>query len=173
MQGDYDRMFGVLMAEEGGYVNDPKDPGGETKYGITWPALKDAIAKGYVPVDTTIKDLTVDQAKAIYKPDYWDAVKGDQLPWPICCYVFDSAVNQGIAPAIKMLQRAVDVVQDGQLGPVTLSKVAARTAAPASNRYTCGRFMAFRTMRYQSTRNFDVFGEDWLIRCFELAMQIN
>lgn len=173
MKGDFDRMFPILMDEERGRVNNPKDPGGDTNFGITWPTLKNAIEKGLVPETTTIANLTPELAKAIYKPMYWDAVKGDQLPWPLCCYVFDSAVNQGITNAIKMLQRAMDVAQDGLLGPVTLSKAVARCATPRGNRYYSARFMAFRDFRYHGTRNFDVFGEGWIVRCFELAMQIN
>lgn len=173
MIGDFDKMLPVLIDEERGYVDDPKDPGGETNFGITWPALKQSISRGYVPADTTIKGLTVELAAKIYHPEYWDEVKGDQLPWPLCCYVFDTAVNQGVPVAIKMLQRALDVAQDGILGAGTIAKAVAKCSNPASTRFTCGRFMAFRTMRYQSTRNYDVFGEGWLIRCFELTMRIN
>ena len=71
----FDQAFAIVIGEEGGYVNDPNDPGGETKYGI---------AKNSHP-NVDIANLTLDQAKAIYKTEYWDKVFGDTLPrsWPL------------------------------------------------------------------------------------------
>ena len=94
---DFDKAFEHVLGIEGGYVNDPKDPGGETKYGLC--------KRSYPTVD--IKALTIEQAKAIYKRDYWDKVKGDDLPFPLNLFMFDAAVNQGVDPAIKMLQAAL------------------------------------------------------------------
>ena len=147
---NYDKSFSIILGEEGGYVNDPKDPGGETQWGITWQPLKTAIAQSIVPADTTIKTLTQDQAKLIYKAFYWDLVKGDSLPWPLCVFVFDSAVNQGVSPAIKMMQRALKQPQDGLLGPATLE------AATHASGFVCAAFMAYRAMRYQNTKNADI-----------------
>jgi hypothetical protein len=71
---------------EGGYVNDPDDPGGETKYGIS--------KRAYPDID--IKNLTKAQAKSIYHQDYWIPAGCDKLPWPLCLVVFDTAVNMGL-----------------------------------------------------------------------------
>lgn len=95
----FDKAFRLLVGEEGGYVNDPKDPGGETKYGIS--------KRAYPTED--IKNLTLDRAKGLYKRDYWDKVGADARPWPEALCLFDCAVNQGVGKA-----KALDaVVQKG------------------------------------------------------------
>ena len=160
---NFDKAFTIILGEEGGYVNDPRDPGGETQWGITSPPLRLAISTGIVPADTTIKSLTQDQAKLIYKEFYWLPIKGDQLPWPLCVFVFDSAVNQGATPAIKMLQRALKQPQDGILGVDTLE------AATHASSFSCAQFMVYRAMRYQSTKNADIYGVGWLTRIFDVT----
>ena len=165
MSETYDKAFSIVVGMEGGWVNNPADPGGETNWGITWVTLRTAISKGLVDATTTVKTLTQDQAKIIYKALYWDAVHGDVMTEPMCILVFDSAVNQGITPAIKMLQRALNVTQDGVFSTATAA--AAMKATP----WHCARFMSYRAMRYQSTRNFDKFGEGWLIRTYEVMFK--
>jgi lysozyme family protein len=163
MNESYDKAFTIILGEEGGYVFDPRDTGGETQWGITWPSLRLAISTGIVAATTTISTLTQDQAKLIYKEFYWTPIKGDQLPWPLCVYVFDSAVNQGVIPAVKMLQRALKQPQDGILGVATLE------AATHASSFTCAQFMAYRAMRYQSTKNADIYGVGWLTRIFDVS----
>ncbi|MCL5060456.1 MAG: hypothetical protein M1449_08070 [Candidatus Thermoplasmatota archaeon] len=158
---DFNRAFAVVVEAEGGYVNDPRDPGGATRYGITEAVAR---ANGYTG---DMRHLPLDTARAIYRRDYWDACKCSDMPWPLSLYVFDAAVNQGTLPAVTMLQRALDTVQDGTAGPVTLR------LAKGSKPWHWARFMAFRAMRYQSTRNFDRFGEGWLTRIFTLAQEAN
>jgi len=151
----FDRAIDLILAEEGGYVIDPLDPGGETKYGISKRAYP----------EINIGSLTLDQAKTIYMRDYWEPCKCDSLPWPLSLFVFDAAVNQGTDAAIKMLQHTLQTNQDGIIGSVTLR------LAGESRKWHWARFMAFRTMRYQGTRNYDRFGENWLIRIFRIAME--
>ncbi|AMQ65905.1 lysozyme [Stenotrophomonas phage vB_SmaS-DLP_6] len=92
----FDQAVGMVLKHEGGYVNDPVDPGGETKYGIS--------KRAYPKVD--IKGLTVDGAKAIYKRDYWDAVGGDSLPANVRYAAFDTAVNMGVGVAKRFLKES-------------------------------------------------------------------
>ena len=104
-----------VLHHEGGYVNDPKDLGGETKYGIT---------KRFYP-DIDIKNLTIEQAKEIYKKDYWDRNKVESLPQNLWHIYFDMCVNMGKRTAVKVLQRAAvnkgkDIEVDGGLGPMTI-----------------------------------------------------
>ncbi len=152
---DFDKAFAMVIGEEGGYVNNPNDPGGETKYGIC--------KRDYPDVD--IKNLTIDQAKQIYYRDYWSKIKGDQLPWPLSVYVFDGAVNQGTEAAVKLLQKTLGVAQDGIFGTATLGK--AITLTPDG----MALYLADRALRYTGTRNFDTFGRGWFKRLFELAME--
>ena len=110
---NFDDAFVRLIGHEGGYTNNPKDPGGETKFGISkrsYPQL-------------SIADLCEYDAKVIYRRDYWDKCRADSLPPEVRFDVFDTAVNSGIGQAVKFLQAAVGVSVDGVLGPITLSAV--------------------------------------------------
>lgn len=163
MNNKFDAAFAIVLGEEGGYVNDPKDPGGETKYGVTAKTLQNAISAELLPPGTLVKDLTVEQAKTLYNAFYWEKIKGDSLPWPLCLFIFDSAVNQGTDAAIKILQKTVGVAQDGIFGIQT------QQAALKFTERDAAEFMARRAMRYFGTRNFDIYGVGWLTRLFEVT----
>ena len=112
---NFNKIIEKVLEHEGGYVNDPTDLGGETKYGIT---------KRFYP-DVDIKNLTIDQAKKIYKKDYWDKNKVESLPSQLRHIYFDMCVNMGKRTAVKVLQRAAnnkgrDIDVDGGLGPATI-----------------------------------------------------
>tara|TARA_B100001778_G_C18234861_1_gene470568 strand:- start:127 stop:600 length:474 start_codon:yes stop_codon:yes gene_type:complete len=112
---NFDEIIEQVLEHEGGYVNDPKDLGGETKYGIT---------KRFYP-DVDIKNLTVEQAKEIYRKDYWDKNRVESLPQNLWHIFFDMCVNMGRRTAVKVLQRAAvnrgrDIEVDGGLGPATI-----------------------------------------------------
>ena len=117
MNNAFDKAFELVLQWEGGYVNDPNDPGGETKYGIC--------KRSYPNLD--IKNLTKEQAKEIYRRDFWDKIKGDDLPPKIAMFLLQCAVNTGVRPASKLLQRAVktflkkEPVIDGIIGPKTVA----------------------------------------------------
>ena len=111
----FDEIIEVTLHHEGGYVHDPKDLGGETNYGI---------AKRFYP-DVDIKNLTKEGAKEIYKKDYWDKNKVDDLTPELKHIFFDMCVNQGKGRAVKILQRAAnakgaELKVDGGLGPKTI-----------------------------------------------------
>jgi lysozyme family protein len=105
----FDEIFDRLIGHEGGYVNDPDDPGGETKWGIS---------KRSYP-DLNIKELSRDEAKSIYQRDFWERLGGDRFPDGVSFQLFDFAVNSGIETAIRYLQRAVGVADDGHWGPIS------------------------------------------------------
>ena len=156
---NFDRAFEIVVASEGGYSNHAADPGGKTRYGITEAVAR---ANGY---RGDMRAFPLAHAKTIYREDYWDACHCDQLPWPLACYVFDAAVNQGVNAAVRMLQRALDTVQDGVIGRQTLALAAKATPWHAD------RYLAFRAQRYFGTRNFDSFGDGWLTRLFTLERE--
>ena len=111
----FEEIIEQVLEHEGGYVNDPKDLGGETKYGIT---------KRFYP-DVDIKNLTIEQATEIYKKDYWDKNKVESLPQNLWHIYFDMCVNMGKRTAVKVLQRAAvnkgkNIEVDGVLGPMTI-----------------------------------------------------
>lgn len=161
----FDAAFDHVLELEGGFVNDPRDPGGKTNWGITAATLEQSIGLGLVPKGVTPETLTPEQAKVIYRELYWKPVRGDELPWPLSAFVFDAAVNQGVGAAVLMLQATLGVAQDGRLGPVTLA--AARRGDPVE---VASLYMARRALRYTGTRNFDRFGLGWMKRIHKLSM---
>jgi lysozyme family protein len=120
---NFDRAFSALLGHEGGYVNNPDDPGGETNWGITVAVARE---NGFLGA---MRDMDAEVAKAIYLKRYW-LPAFDELPYPVAFQVFDGAVNSGVGQAVRWLQRAVGVADDGKLGPVTLG--AAQLADPHS-----------------------------------------
>ncbi len=145
-----DLMFG----HEGGYVNNPKDPGGATKYGITHRTL--AAHRGVSSVTPTqVKALTKEEAAKVYRRSYWVQSGGDLLPVGIDFMAFDYGVNSGPAQAVKSLQRVVGVTADGIVGGQTVAAVKAfkgdLIAAYANERL---RFM-------RSLKTWPTFGRGW------------
>ena len=105
-------LFEWIMSIEGGFVNHPHDRGGKTKFGISQHAHP----------DIDIATLTIEQAQDIYLADYWHANQCGEMPLPVGFALFDAAVNHGNTQAVKMLQQALGVTQDGIVGPITLQK---------------------------------------------------
>jgi lysozyme family protein len=150
----FEQAVAMVLKHEGGYSNDPRDPGGETRFGIS--------KRAYPDVD--ILRLTEDEAKAIYKRDYWDKLRPDELPQELAICVFDCAVNMGRDKAIRLLQRACGVAQDGVMGGNTLA-AANRLVDPVV------RFSAERIIAYTGIRGFDTFGKGWLRRTVSVALE--
>lgn len=96
MEGNFERAFDFVIGAEEGYTNDPDDPGGETKYGIS--------KRSYPELD--IKSITLEQAKGIYFEDYWNQTGCEELPFPMDVFAFDSAVNQGVGVARSLVKKA-------------------------------------------------------------------
>lgn len=155
MIADFDKAFKLIIGAEGGYSNDPNDSGGATKYGIS--------QKAYPYLD--IKSLTIDDAKKIYKRDYWDYIHGDEIPFPICTLMFDEAVNQGTGAAIMDLQRACGLSEDGVFGIHTLE------AAKKLTKEQLTLYLANRAMRYTHTRNVLIYGKGWFKRLFNIVIE--
>jgi len=149
---NFDQSFDKLISHEGGYSNDPRDPGGETNHGVT---KRVAAANGYTG---DMREFTRDAAKAIYRKSYWDAVKADQLPDDVRFHVFDAAVNSGVSQAAKWLQRSVGVPDDGAIGPKTIA-AALMTGPTLPARYSGARlqFMA-------DLPTWPAFGRGWARR---------
>ena len=150
----FDRAVEMVLKHEGGYVNDPKDPGGETRFGIS--------KRAYPDVD--ILRLTEDEAKTIYRRDYWDKLRTDEIPEELAICVFDAAVNMGRDRAVRLLQRACGVAQDGVMGGNTIA-AANRLVDPVV------RFSAERIIAYTGIRGFDTFGKGWLRRTVAVALE--
>lgn len=116
---DFELAFDRLMGHEGGYVNNPDDPGGETKWGIS--------KRSYPHLN--IKELTREGAKAIYLRDFWNRIHADEMYDGVAFQSLDFAINSGIETAVRKLQVAVRVADDGHWGPITKAAVAAMSEA--------------------------------------------
>lgn len=150
---DFNEAFNRLIAHEGGYSNHPSDPGGETMYGIT---KRVAMSHGYTG---NMRDLTREQAKAIYRTAYWGRARADEYDFAIGFQLFDAAVNHGIGNAVRFLQRAVGVADDGIVGPVTLRAIRAMSVGDVVM-----RFNAERLDFYARLTTFTSFGRGWTRR---------
>ena len=107
---DVQALIDDLLPREGGYTNDPNDKGGETIWGITVGAAR---AYGY---QDAMKDMPIETARSIYEERYWtqprlDAM--DSVDSPVACKCFDIGVNMGTSTAVKYVQRALNVLNDG------------------------------------------------------------
>ena len=147
---NFDHAFDLLIAREGNYSNNPNDPGGETKFGIS--------KRAYPQLD--IAALTLDGAKAIYKADYWDRVLCPSLPDPLQFQVFDTAVNSGPRQAVVLLQRALGVEDDGVVGQKTRDALAGTNSTTA----VTIRFLAQRLRFMSGLSGWDYFGKGWARR---------
>lgn len=150
---NFDTAFHSLLGHEGGYVDHPKDPGGATRWGVTERVAR---ATGYAG---HMRDLPVELAKAIYRRDYWDAVRADDLPEGVRYAVFDAAVNSGVKQAVKWLQRAVGAADDGVIGPQTLRLV---NAAPADR--VARQMLGVRLRFMTDLPTWPAFGKGWARR---------
>lgn len=109
----FDKAMKFTLRWEGGYIDHPTDPGGETNFGIA--------KRSHPNVD--IKNLTEEGAKEIYREKYWNKIKGDELAPAVALAVMDYAVNSGTSRAAKTLQKVVSAIVDGAIGPNTLKRV--------------------------------------------------
>ena len=121
MDYNYDDCIVMLLKHEGGYVNHPKDPGGETNLGVTKRVYEEYL--GREVTSDEMKNLQPSDVKPLYKKLYWDRCKCDDLPSGLDLCVFDFGVNAGPGRAAKYLQTMIGTVADGGIGPNTLAKL--------------------------------------------------
>lgn len=150
----------MILHHEGGYVNHPKDPGGETNLGVTkrvyeeWGGTKEMV------------DLEVADVAPIYEKNYWGRTKCDDLPSGLDLCVFDFAVNAGPGRAAKYLQEMIGTTVDGGIGPNTLRALgnyieSEGTAAAIEN------YQEMRQRYYERLSTFETFGKGWTRRVQE------
>ena len=160
MKENFDKCLEMLLHHEGGYVWHEEDPGGETNLGVTkkvyqdWGGTKDMI------------DLTVEDVAPIYKKNYWDRCKCDELSSGLDWAVFDWAVNSGTRRVSKALQKACGAERDGVIGNKTLS-----LANEQDVKYMIEEIGVIRQSFYESLRTFKTFGRGWTRRNKETTEQ--
>ena len=157
MIGHFEKCFALVLRDEGGFANHPKDPGGMTNLGVTranWEAYI-----GHSATEADMRALTPEKVKPFYKAQFWDKVRGDDLPPGVDYAVFDFAVNSGVSRSAKFLQKAVGAVEDGVIGPETL-KAVSKHSAPDLAKVICDMRIDF--LRRLPT--FGAFGKGWANR---------
>jgi lysozyme family protein len=152
-----DQAWVLVLQSEGGYSNDPADPGGETKYGIS--------KRAYPTED--VKSLTVERAKEIFRRDFWDAMHCGEMPAALALAVADAAFNHGPRTATEMLQDALGVKRDGILGPTTL-----RHASHAGPDVVI-RFCRLRVTRYHDLAALRPYQRKFLAGWVERVLRVH
>lgn len=122
MKANYAKSLAKVLVHEGGWVNDPVDPGGCTMKGVT-QAVYDSWRRSHGQRSQSVKLLDVDEVAGIYRLLYWDRIRGDDLPSGVDYAVFDFAVNSGTHRAATFLQTVAGVPSDGVIGGQTLEAV--------------------------------------------------
>ena len=162
MSNKFSEALEVILHHEGGYVNHPKDPGGETNLGVTKRVYEDFGGT------KDMKELTKEDVEPIYKKNYWDRVKGDDLPEGLDLCIFDFAVNAGPGRAAKFIQRLVKTTVDGGIGPNTL-KCINDHVEHYGVATTIDQYQSERQNYYESLSNFETFGRGWTRRVDEVT----
>ena len=156
MADRFKTVFERVISHEGGYVHDWRDPGGETKFGIS--------KRSYPDFD--IAALTLDDAREIYLRDYWLVAGCNLLPVGLDYAVFDAAVNCGPDNAARWLQRAVGAAEDGRIGPATRAAVVRALRLPAAVLETINALRLHHYMELDDLN--DHFGLGWGRRVLQL-----
>jgi lysozyme family protein len=154
MLNNFDDSLELVLKSEGGFVDNPIDPGGMTNLGVT-----KAVWEAWVghPVDEKVmRNLTPEYVAPMYKSKFWNQCFGDDLPKGLDYAVFDFAVNAGPGRSIKTLQQAIGCVPDGSIGPRTMGEI-----HNSDVRKVLEDFCAARLDFYQGLKTFPVFGKGW------------
>jgi lysozyme family protein len=158
----YDDALRRVLAHEGGYTNHPSDPGGPTNFGITIADYRKYVKPNATAAD--VEAMRADEAKAIYRTKYWDAMRCDDLPAGVDYAVFDYGVNSGIGRAQKVLERIIETRSaDGKVSDAELSVIRKKDARTLINGI-CDERLAF----LKSLRTWAVFGNGWSRRVAEV-----
>ena len=164
MKENFEHCLEMLLHHEGGFVNHPKDPGGMTNLGVTKKVYDKWI--GQESTEAEMRALTPQDVAPIYKKNYWDRVRGDDLPSGVDWCAFDWAVNSGSGRPAKAIQRCVGATQDGAIGPKTLALVFDHDAEQIID-YVHDIRQSF----YERLPAFDTFGRGWTRRNQETRTQ--
>jgi lysozyme family protein len=153
-----------VLQSEGGKVDDPQDPGGRTAFGITQRVYDDWRGQQGLPKHD-VWTIRQSEIEAIYRMNYWNTVRADELPAGVDYAVFDFAVNSGVNRAARYLQRAVGVADDGKIGPMTLAAVKAKPACE-----TIAAISAARLNFLGQLPTFARFGRGWTARVADVGL---
>ena len=154
---NFKECLALVLKSEGGYVNNPKDPGGMTNLGITKKSLEEWL--GHDVDEKFMRNLTLEMAAPFYEQKYWRSCYGEVLSRGLDFIVFSMAVNAGPGRSIKLLQQSIGCVPDGVIGPATR-----RLISDSNSATLIAKFSETRREYYKSLKTFPIFGAGWLKR---------
>ena len=157
MLSNFPASLALILKSEGGFVNHPRDPGGMTNLGVTRNVWKEWVK--HEVDEAEMRALTPELVAPLYKANYWDACRCDDLPRGVDYCVFDSAVNMGSSRAAKLLQAALGVTADGSIGRATIAAATAADPVELLEAFSLGK-----EEFYKSLPTFATFGKGWLNR---------
>lgn len=157
MLNNWQKSLDLILKSEGGYVDNPADPGGRTNLGVTQKTWESWV--GRPSNEKEMRGLTISDVAPLYKKKYWDAICGDDLPSGVDYIVFDFAVNAGTGRSAKTLQSVVGTVLDGSIGKVTIAEI---NNTPVQT--IIDRFSVLKEEFYKGLSTFPTFGKGWLAR---------
>ena len=160
MKVNYDKCLETILHHEGGYVNHPKDPGGETNLGVTKRVYQEHGGT------KDMKDLLVEDVAPLYKKGYWDKMKCDDIPSGLDLCLFDFGVNAGPGRAAKFLQQMIGTTVDGGIGPNTLAKLEEYIRENGEHE-AVNKYQEMRQKYYENLSTFATFGRGWTRRVQE------
>jgi len=168
MKDNFEQCIALVLREEGGFVNNPHDPGGMTNMGVTKASWEMYVQ--HPVTEDEMRKLTLADVIPFYRTNYWDTIRGDSLPDGIDYAVFDMAVNSGVGRAAKTLQAVLGVKADGSIGPATIAACEAANARDVTTQF-CEKRLAF----LQGLPTWNTFGKGWgsrVARVEELAFKM-
>ena len=157
MQENWNDSFAAVLKHEGGFVNNPKDPGGMTNLGVTRSAWESYLNRSVTEAE--MRALTPETVKPFYTAMDWDKIKGDQLPAGVDYAAYDLAVNSGTGRAAKYLQEIAGVTADGAIGPKSLEAI--KSCDPDQ---VVDALCDMRLDFLKRLPTFETFGKGWTIR---------
>lgn len=154
----------MVIVHEGGYSDNPSDPGGATNWGCTKAVWENYV--GHPVTKDDIKALTKEDVKPLYKKRYWDAIHGDALPSGLDYCIFDAAINSGVGRSSKWIQEIVGVFADGAIGNNTVAAISQINPVTLINEF-CDKRQAF----LKSLPTFSTFGKGWTQRVKDVRIK--
>ena len=164
MKDNFATCLRLTLAYEGGWADNPKDPGGATMKGVTIGTYSDWL--GRAADKDELKAIPAAHVEAIYRHKYWDKVRGDDLPAGLDLVAFDAAVNSGPQRGATWLQLAVGATADGVIGPASVAAAKAANRAKAINA-ACDTRLSF--LKHLPT--WPTFGKGWMRRLLRITVE--
>ena len=157
MKGNFQQALDLTLGFEGGFCDNPKDPGGMTNLGVTRSTWEDWV--GTIVTEDCMRHLSVEEVTPLYRGRFWNRACCEDLPAGLDFCVFDYAVNSGPKQAVVTLQRVLGLKADGVIGPLTLAAIGRENVGSLIEDY-CDSRLRF----LESLKGFAVFGKGWTRR---------